>query len=429
MSLFLNTRTILPSITGFILAISSLVPGFAQPEPHGFLEFRLGSRLQQDADQDRASIVEKRFQLELSHYGNSITWQLRTDLYWDGVVDQNGVDLEEGQGWADLRELHALTTPAPWMDLKIGRQVLTWGTGDLVFINDLFPKDWQSFLIGRDTTYLKAPSDAIYASMFPSWANIDLVYTPRFDADRYIRGQRVSYFNPLFNQVTGQNALLQTERPDDWFEDDEIALRIYRNIQGWELAFYFYDGYWKSPGGFNPANGKARFPELQTWGASARGSFAGGVFNAEIGLLDSKEDDRGADPFVNNSEWRWLLGYERELATNLTGGFQYYAEQTSDYQHYLAGLPDPSKAKEEIRHNLTARFTYFALNQNLELSLFLYGSPNESDLYVRPRANYKVTQNAALFIGGNLFIGDEDHTFFGQFEDASNLYAGWRMSF
>ncbi|MFW6031595.1 MAG: hypothetical protein ACOC9T_03300, partial [Myxococcota bacterium] len=32
------------------------------------------------------------------------------------------------------------------------------GTGDLVFLNDLFPKDWRSFLLGRDLDYLKAPS-------------------------------------------------------------------------------------------------------------------------------------------------------------------------------------------------------------------------------------------------------------------------------
>ncbi len=62
--------------------------------------------------------------------------------------------------------------------ITLGRQILTWGTGDLVFINDLFPKDWVSFFIGRDVEYLKAPSDALKVSAFSSWANLDLVYTP-----------------------------------------------------------------------------------------------------------------------------------------------------------------------------------------------------------------------------------------------------------
>ena len=34
-------------------------------------------------------------------------------------------------------------------DVKIGQQVLTWGTGDYVFLNDLFPKDYPSFFAGR----------------------------------------------------------------------------------------------------------------------------------------------------------------------------------------------------------------------------------------------------------------------------------------
>jgi hypothetical protein len=31
--------------------------------------------------------------------------------------------------------------------------------------------------------------------------------------------------------------------------------------------------------------------------------------------------------------------------------------------------------------------------------------------------------------GGNVFLGDEPHTFFGQFEDSTNVYAAARYSF
>ena len=44
--------------------------------------------------------------------------------------------------------------------------MLTWGTGDLLFINDLFPKNWKSLAIGRDDEYLKDPSGAVKASFF-----------------------------------------------------------------------------------------------------------------------------------------------------------------------------------------------------------------------------------------------------------------------
>lgn len=47
---------------------------------------------------------------------------------------------------ADIRSLNVAFRPSDVLDVKIGRMVSTWGTGDLVFINDMFPKDWQSFL-------------------------------------------------------------------------------------------------------------------------------------------------------------------------------------------------------------------------------------------------------------------------------------------
>ena len=42
---------------------------------------------------------------------------------------------------------------------------------------------------------------------------------------------------------------------------------------------------------------------------------------------------------------------------------------------------------------------------------------------------YKITDNWQLSGGANLFFGKDDYTFFGQFEDNSNLYLGLRYNF
>ena len=42
---------------------------------------------------------------------------------------------------SDLRMASLTFSPADWMDVRVGRQVLTWGTGDLLFLNDLFGDD------------------------------------------------------------------------------------------------------------------------------------------------------------------------------------------------------------------------------------------------------------------------------------------------
>ncbi|MCB9956219.1 MAG: hypothetical protein R3C54_17650 [Parvularculaceae bacterium] len=386
----------------------------------GFIEGRVGVRTQDDPHEKQMSIGETRLQLEGEWEAGPAVFSVTSDFIFDPVEDDYAVDLETGRGAIDLREANVVLRPTSFMDIKAGRQILTWGTGDLVFINDMFPKDYRSFFIGRDDEYLKAPSDAVRASFFTRLFNLDVAYTPRFDPDRYIDGSRISYFNPLLGERAGRNAVMDPLTPDEWFDDDEIAARASRNIGAYEAAVYAYRGYWKSPQGMT-ALGLPYFPELSVYGASLRGPVAGGIGNMEVGYYDSREDRSGVNPLVPNSQFRYLIGYEREAMTNLTVGVQYYAERTLDYDL------SPSTS-DRTRHLVTVRLTKLAMNQNLTLSLFNFWSPNQHDGYVRSRASYKLTDDWLLEGGFNIFYG-KTQSFFGQFEDNTNVFVGARRSF
>jgi hypothetical protein len=396
---------------------------------NGFLDVRAGRRLQSDPNQDATSLAEARVQLEFNRVGDFITWELKADFIYDDVMGTSSPDLETGAGNIDLRVANIMFSPASIIDVKLGRQILTWGTGDLLFINDMFPKDWQSFFNGRDIEYLKAPSDVLFLSVYPAWFDVNIVYTPRFDADRYISGERLSYWNPMLNDRAGQNAVASVDKPSDWFQDDETSARVSREIGGYELSVYGYYGYWKSPMGFDMESGKATFPKLSVYGASVRTTVAGGILNLEGGYYDSREDSSGTDPFIPNSELRGLVGYEHELAKDFTMGLQYYLEVLQNYDSYMASLQDTSKARDEYRHLTTLRLTKFMLNQNLILSMFMYYSPSDADGYICPVVKYKLTDQWLLSTGLNIFFGKEDYTFFGQFEDNNNIYASVRYSF
>ena len=388
-------------------------------ETHGLYEVRGGYRLQNDKYQKDMSIMEGRFQFDLFSYLDWGDVKVKGDVLGDMVTEE---------GDFDLREANIFTRPTDFMDVKVGRQTLTWGTGDLIFINDLFPKDWQSFFIGRDTEYLKAPSDSAKVSLFDDWANLDIAYTPRFDHDRFINGERISYWNSNLGRTAGQDAIVHTDKPDEWFRDSEIAARLYKNIDNYELAFYGYRGYWKSPGGQNVTMTQAIFPDLNVYGASLRGSVGKGIGNAEIGYYESADDMSGNDPLINNSEMRYLIGYTREIAKDFTMGLQYYIEQMLDYGPYERNLPS-GPARDRDRHLTTLRLTKLLMNQNLRISLFTYYSPTDKDVYMRPNVNYKVSDNMAVEVGSNIFFGDYPNTFFGQFRDNTNIYASLRYSF
>jgi len=398
----------------------------------GFLDLRWGTRLQNDPYERDTSLGEMRLQLALGKEVGAFWFDVVADFIYDDVANSHTIDLDRGEGWLDLRQASVSFSPAEFMDIKIGRQVLTWGTGDMLFLNDLFPKDWVSFFIGRDTEYLKAPSDAVKVSLFSDWLNADVIYTPSFDSDRTITGERISYWNPMLGRRAGRDDIIAADHPDDSFTDDEIAVRLYREIGSFEVALYGYDGFWKSPAGMDPKTGLATFPGLAVYGASVRGPLAGGIVNAEFSWYDSKDDRSGDDPFVDNSQLRALVGFERdlpEIANDFTVGLQWYLESMLDYGAYRDASPPGANLKDANRHVLTLRVTKLLLNQNLNLSFFAYASPTDADGYVRLNANYAIDDQWSAFAGMNVFFGKEEYTFFGQFERDTNAFLGMRWSF
>ncbi|MFW6189470.1 MAG: hypothetical protein ACOC7T_03470 [Planctomycetota bacterium] len=391
---------------------------------HGFWETRIGPRYVEDNDHSRDfSLGETRLQLESNPFWRDVQFTFKADFVYDAVTREALVE---------VREANAAFSPLPFMDVEAGRQILTWGTGDLVFLNDLFPKDYVSFFIGRDVEYLKAPSDAVKVSLFSDPVNLDLVYTPHFDPDTFVTGKRLSYFNPLTGARAGEDTRLRTDEPESWFQDEELAARLYRSVGSYELAAYGYHGFWKSPRGIDPASRLFTHPELNAWGASVRGPFAAGIGNVEFSYYDSTDDRDGTDPFVPNSQLRFVAGYSQDmprLMQDFTVGVQYYLERILDHEELEDALPPGFPEPDENRHVFTVRLTKLLLQQDMTVSLFTFWSPSDHDAYLRPYVSYDITDRWRIDGGANIFFGDDPHTQFSQFDRNSNVYLGLRYSF
>jgi len=405
-------------------------PDFQSPAAlTGFWELRGGVRITDDPRQRATSIAETRLQLSGDRTLGPALVRVTADLVYDNVAGTGAPNLERGSGVVDLREAYIGMPVGESADLRAGRQVLTWGVGDLLFLNDLFPKDWNSFFVGRDVEYLKAPSDALRLGVFSSVLNIDLVYTPRFDTDRFVDNRRLSFFDPRVGRLVGRDVHFRPVFPDDPFDDHEIALRLHRTVGGWELATYGYRGFWKSPAGLDAESGRPLFPRLSVWGGSLRGPLHSGILSAETAWYRSRDDLSGRDPRLPNSQFRLLLGYEQELIPNLTLGGQYYLERTLDYGALERGLPASAPRPDRNRQVLTLRATLLTHRQTVRWSLFTFASPTDDDLYLRGLWAWDVTDDWTVSAGLNLFQGRRDDSFFGQFESNSNLYFGLRRGF
>ena len=391
-------------------------------ELHGFFEGRGGARTEQDLHESKTvTLGETRLQI---HFFKSFDWvkfRMKMDFFYDGV-EESGLKV-------DFREVYIAFSPFGFMEIKLGRQILTWGTGDNIFINDLFPKDFTSFFIGREDEYMKAPSDGLKLSFYSLPVNINIIYIPKFNSDRFIDGKRLSYFNPQLGKLAGEDAVIHPSRQDEWFNDSEFAYRLYRELRGYNLCLYGYHGFWKNPVGFDYHKAKAFFPRLNVYGVSARGGVLYGIGNVEMAYYESKDDLGGRDPFLPNSQFRFLLGYEQEVAKDFTVGSQYYLEQMMDYNAYRQNLPQGNQSVDRCRHTFTLRLTKLLMYQNLKLSLFTMYSPSDQDAWVRPNIHYKINDQWSTETGANIFVGKKDYTFLGQFKKNTNIYVALRWSF
>jgi len=386
----------------------------------GFVEAGLGTRFSEDPLVDtRATLEDLRWRVETQWQPRGWSIELKADLGYDGI---------EQEAIAELRDLSLSFSVGDSTDVRLGRQVLTWGTGDLVFLNDLFPKDFVSFFAGRDDEYLKAPGNALRITHFTPLVNVDFAWSPEFDPDVYLTGERFSFFSPRAGGNVAPQPPLSALEPRATPANGEFAVRLFRTIAGREYALYGYRGFFKQPSAVT-ASGQATFAPLGALGVSLRQPAGPGILHLETAYYDSRDDRDGDDPRIPNDQWRFVAGYEWEAVANFTVGLQYYLERTLDYGALRANSAAPAFEAEKNRQVLTNRLTYRAGRDRYLWSLFTFYSPSDRDAYFRPAFTYRYSDQWSLSAGANVFTGSEAHTFFNQLQDASNVYLRLRLSY
>ena len=358
--------------------------------------------------------LEERAQLKLDATAGS--W--RVYLKGDGHYDHLGRG-----GGAELREAY-LDYSTGAFDVRFGRQVITWGLGDLVFVNDVFPKDHEALFAGRPLENLKRGVDALKLGAYPEFASFELVLAPSFRESRIPDARRFWLFDPMPG-VTSR----ETVKPGqgDW------ALRAYRDVAGYDAAVYLYRGFQRTPS-MRPDSLSAPtrisffFPELAVYGASLSGRAGGGVMSLEAAHYDSRRDRAGKDFTVPNSQTRLLAAYQLQPWEDLTLNLQYYAERMRDYGNYLAALPAGFPVERRWQASASLRATQLYLHQTLRFSVYASYNTSNGDYFLNPELHYSFTDRVWGALGLNVF-GGKPWGQFGQLSRNDNLYLQMRHEF
>jgi len=327
------------------------------------------------------------------------------------------------QGASEFREGYIDYTGGNW-DLRLGRQVITWGLGDLVFVNDFFPKDHQALFAGRPLEYLKRGVDALKLGAYPELASFELVLAPNFRESQIPDANRFWLYDPMPTVVNRETVI-----PGQ----GDLGLRAYRDIAGYDAALYLYRGFQRTPS-MRPDNMTAPtrityfYPKLAIYGASLSGRVGDGVLSLEASYYDSPDDRAGNDFTVPNSQTRLLAGYQIQPVEDVSLGFQYYAETMHNYGAYLATLPVGFPVDKRWSHTVTTRLTQFFQHQTLRLSVYASYNASNGDHFVNPELRYSFTDKVWGAIGANLF-GGKPWGQFGQLARNDNVYLQVRYEF
>jgi len=430
----MNMKRILSIFAVIAICMSTRVFASEMPKLHGFVEADIGIKVNDDklAAKNGYNMAEQRAQFKLRYFPDQLEilkkWNTEIFFKTDVLIDEY---TEQPKWWAP-RELYVAFTPLSFADIKIGEQILTWGTGDYIFINDQFPKDYTSFIIGRDDDYLKLPSYAARLTLFSKLASLDLVAIPFFTPNDVPDGSRISFFDPLFNRVVGTQSDRYLREPPTQFDNTEVAARLYGTVKSYEWALYYNHGFYKNPAGYkNQQTGELYYPELDVYGASVQGPVpgVGGIANVEVGLLDSKEDDYAKNRLVQDSTMQYLAGYKRGFKNDFEVGVQYFLIQMLHYTAYKNSLLPGDTQDDKVYQQYTLRLTKFFANQTVNASLFVFYSPVDKDAYLRPSISWKATDSWSLVVGGNIFLGNQNNADWGQFKGDSNVYSRLRYSY
>lgn len=339
--------------------------------------------------------------------------KLSGSLRAEGLYDRS---IETGR--VRVREAFIDWAPNGGVNLKFGRQVLTWGVSDYLYVNDIFPKNYDSFFTGGGFDRMKEPVDAARATWTSGGMDVEAV-AARAKADRSPNSRRFAATAMREQATEAGNA---NDRVD-------VALKVSGHLGGWDLAGYAATLGSREPRFFMDAGGlHFEQPWMRHFGASITGNAAGGLIWLEGALRDASTSRAGVVSRHSIDETaKFIGGYSREVGTDLTASVQLQLEAMNYRDRYLASLAPGLRPVKRIGTTLHLRVQGRWINQTVGAGAQLFVG-NEGDTHFNPFASWSPADGWTFEGGANLFKGKPD-TRYGAFKDDSNVYVLGRFSF
>jgi hypothetical protein len=398
----------------WLLAI--LVPTSAAASGHisGYVQEHLSYRTESKsacANLEGCSLMvnEPRVQVLGEWQSGEVSGALRVDAFHDAAIDQSDVLVRESYlDWA----------PSSKISARVGRQVITWGVADYLFVNDIFPKNYDAFFTGKPFDHMKEAVDAVKANFVLGKSEWELV-AARPQPDTMPLSSRFA----ATAMLPGVNVQAANRSGTD------LALRIAGKCKRWDSAVYLARHLSRDAGLYaqSVSNMASQLQSTRHVGLSMIGGAANGVVMAEMAYMDTDLRNGNMNPFLFGKQVKALVGYSTDLGDDASVSMQYHHEREMDYDAYrmsLAPMVDPAaKTRQTVYLKLQKRL----YNQTLGVGVQMFAA-FDGGHYLNPFASYSIADGLNLESGAN-FFGGETNSRYGMMKRDSNVYASLRYSF
>ena len=342
-------------------------------------------------------------------FGERVSATARVEAYHDGAISEGAVKLREGfTDWS----------PTSVLNLKLGRQVLTWGVSDYLYVNDVFPKNYDAFFTGAGFDRMKEPVDAARLAVHATTADFEAVLS-RSKGDKM----------PNADRFVGMAMAKPAVADDGANHGADVALKASTHASGWDVAAYGALFESREERLYMGSSGlRSDRPRTRHLGLSMAGNFAGGLVWSEGAIRNTHGNQTSV---VNRqflpSAYKLIGGYSREVGQEITASAQLQLEGPGSRSRYLDSLAPGVRPLKSVISTLHLRVQSRWINQTLGAGAQLFVS-NEGDSHLNPYVSWSPADGWTFEGGANVFNGRPD-TRYGAFKDDSNVYVLGRFSF
>ncbi|MCT4638534.1 MAG: hypothetical protein N4A72_12605 [Bacteroidales bacterium] len=322
----------------------------------------------------------------------------------------------------ELREAFYQYTTGAW-DVKLGRQIITWGVADAMRITDIIsPMDYTEFL-ARDYDDIRIPVNAFKIKYLKTDYNIELIFIP------------VSEFfivptdntNP-WSVIKFSNISIDDTKPEKRIKNSEIGGRFSFYLSGIDFSVSALHTWNKMPvfrSSKIPNNDTifmhATYKRLNMVGFDLSATLGQFVLRGEAAgyfgeILESKIP--GNAP-ISSDNINVMFGLDWYPGNDLNVSAQLSHKYITDYSNNMKSYRNTSLSTFNITKKL--------FRNTLSLASFAHIDITNGGLFNRLSADYSLSDQIHLIIGYDHFEGDSG--MFGMYKNNSEIWVKGKFSF